>query len=88
MNVLKMCVLIKPFKMSFLIKNANLCLLTQMCPIVQIKRENHLNITEPPAFVVGSVTIFLHNVAVLLECIDNARKSGILQLCAHPNSNV
>lgn len=40
---------------------------------------------EPPkhyrthCFRVISVTIFLHNVAVLLECEDCARKLGILQ---------
>lgn len=73
-----MYVLIKIFKMCSIIKNANLCLLTQMCPNVQIKRENHLNITEPPAFVVVTMTIFLHYVAVLLEYMDFARKSGIL----------
>lgn len=65
--------------MCYHIKSANLCLLIQMCPIVQINIENHPNITEHPAFVVVSVTIFLHNVALLLEYVDYARKSGILQ---------
>lgn len=47
--------------------------------IVQSNRENHPDITDHLAFVVVSVTIFIHNVAVLLECVDYARKSDILQ---------
>lgn len=45
-----------------------------MCLIVQINRENHPNITEHPAFVVVNVTIFLQIFAVLLECVNYARK--------------
>lgn len=60
-------------------KTANLCVLIQMCLIVPINSENHPDITEHLAFVAVSVTIFLHIVAVSLECVDYVRKSDTLQ---------